>query len=278
MYAAFIVIKAGETGNKHEEAEKDYVAGMKYADIAAKYEVSIDTVKSWKKRYKWVRKSTHTKCTQKEQKSVQTKSQEKASTKETENTDIELTEKQQLFCVYFVKSFNATKAYQKAYGADYKTAAVNGCRLLKNANIRKEIEELKQVTLSQRFIDKEDIVQKYLDIAFADMTDFATFKGKTVLLKNSNEVDGTLISEIKSGKHGPSIKLNDRMKAMEWLSKYFMMNPMDIHKKEYDRKRMELELRRMEYEQKPEEQDTEQNEDNLAEKISETMQGVWDDG
>lgn len=275
MYAAFVVIKAGETGNKHEEAEKDYIAGMKYADIAAKYEVSIDTVKSWKKRYKWVRKSTHTKCTQKEQKSVQTKSQEKASTKEAENTDIELTEKQQLFCVYFVKSFNATKAYQKAYGADYKTAAVNGCRLLRNANIRKEIEELKQVTLSQKFIDKEDIVQKYLDIAFADITDYVTFKGKTVLLKNSNEVDGTLVSEITPGKFGPSIKLNDRMKAMEWLSKYFMMNPMDIHKKEYDRRRIELELLKLESQQKQEQQESQAPDDNFLDVVNQSAKDVW---
>ena len=34
-------------------AESDYVTGMKYKDIAAKYGVSMNTVKSWKKRYAW---------------------------------------------------------------------------------------------------------------------------------------------------------------------------------------------------------------------------------
>ena len=34
---------------KQEMAKQDYLAGMKYKDIAAKYEVSINTVKSWKK-------------------------------------------------------------------------------------------------------------------------------------------------------------------------------------------------------------------------------------
>lgn len=50
------------------QAEKDYVKGMKYKDIAEKYGVSINTVKSWKKRYGWNRergapsqKSVHTK-------------------------------------------------------------------------------------------------------------------------------------------------------------------------------------------------------------------------
>ena len=53
-------------------AEKDYIDGMKYKDIAKKYGVTINTVKSWKTRYKWSKdkkKGVHTKvkkvCTQK---------------------------------------------------------------------------------------------------------------------------------------------------------------------------------------------------------------------
>ncbi|MBN6889837.1 uncharacterized protein YjcR [Cytobacillus horneckiae] len=53
---------------KYVLAEKDYVKGMKYKEIAEKYDVSINTVKSWKKRYGWNRdrgapkeKSVHTK-------------------------------------------------------------------------------------------------------------------------------------------------------------------------------------------------------------------------
>jgi uncharacterized protein YjcR len=52
----------------HIKAEKDYVKGMKYKEIAEKYGVSINTVKSWKRRYGWNRergapseKSVHTK-------------------------------------------------------------------------------------------------------------------------------------------------------------------------------------------------------------------------
>ena len=42
-------------------AEQDYMAGMKYKDIADKYGVSLNTVKSWKVRHKWDKKSVHTK-------------------------------------------------------------------------------------------------------------------------------------------------------------------------------------------------------------------------
>ncbi|WP_455796434.1 RNA polymerase sigma factor [Clostridium butyricum] len=37
----------------YELAEEDYINGMKYKEIAEKYNVSINTVKSWKTRYKW---------------------------------------------------------------------------------------------------------------------------------------------------------------------------------------------------------------------------------
>ena len=43
--------------SKQEQAEKDYLSGMKYKDIAEKYDVSINTVKSWKNRYGWQRGS-----------------------------------------------------------------------------------------------------------------------------------------------------------------------------------------------------------------------------
>ncbi|KOA76604.1 RNA polymerase sigma 70 [Clostridium botulinum] len=39
-----------------EKAYKDYISGMKYKDIADKYSVSINTVKSWKRRLNWQRK------------------------------------------------------------------------------------------------------------------------------------------------------------------------------------------------------------------------------
>lgn len=39
-------------------AEHDYELGMKYKDIAEKYGVSLNTVRSWKTRYKWQKKGS----------------------------------------------------------------------------------------------------------------------------------------------------------------------------------------------------------------------------
>lgn len=214
-------------------AESDYVAGMKYKDIAAKYGVSMNTVKSWKKRYAWSR-NKKTGCIQK----GCTQNKKGAHKKEAVAEDVsqvvindELTDQQQLFCLYQSRMFNYTKAYMKAYpGCTYASAAVLGSRLMKNPVIRKEIEQLKQNHMNRELLKQEDIFQKYMDIAFADMNDFMSFGHEeietdygprmvnSVRLKESDQVDGTLITEVKQGRDGVSVKLADRMKAIDWLA------------------------------------------------------------
>lgn len=214
-------------------AESDYVAGMKYKDIAAKYGVSMNTVKSWKKRYAWSR-NKKTGCIQK----GCTQNKKGAHKKEAVAEDVsqvvindELTDQQQLFCLYQSRMFNYTKAYMKAYpGCTYASAAVLGSRLMKNPVIRKEIEQLKQNHMNRELLKQEDIFQKYMDIAFADMNDYMSFGQEeietdygprminSVRLKESDQVDGTLITEVKQGRDGVSVKLADRMKAIDWLA------------------------------------------------------------
>lgn len=70
MGALFACKEGGVVADVKELAEIDYLAGMKYKDIAAKYNVSLNTVKSWQKRYGWSRKRVHPKkqkgCTRNE--------------------------------------------------------------------------------------------------------------------------------------------------------------------------------------------------------------------
>lgn len=45
-----------------EQAFNDYLRGLKYKELAEKYEVSVNTIKSWKRRYGWSReKGAHKK-------------------------------------------------------------------------------------------------------------------------------------------------------------------------------------------------------------------------
>nr|UWD76675.1 MAG: Terminase small subunit [Bacteriophage sp.] len=201
--------------NKNESAEKDYMSGMKYKDIADKYGVSINTVKSWKKRYNWERKKG---CTQNKKGCTQKKLEKKAVADEVkqviQNTD--LTDKQQLFCIHYIRCFNATKAYQKAYGCGYTTAVTNGPALLGNTRIKEEILQLKQDRLNREFLSESDIFQKYMDIAFADINDFVDISAGFVTAKDG--IDGTIVSEVSNTQSGVKIKLADRMKALQWLT------------------------------------------------------------
>lgn len=183
-----------------------------------------------------------------------------------------LTDQQKAFCLHYVKTFNATMAYKRAYECSYDNAKAHGYELLQNVDIRNEITRLKRLRAEAILADPNDIVEKYMQIAFADITDYLDFgratvpvmgpygplyegKGKNkkpitrevndVRFKESSEVDGTLLSEVKQGKDGASVKLADRMKALEWLSNYFEMNPMDKHRIEYENKKLEYEQKKL---------------------------------
>ena len=232
-----------------EQAEKLFREGKKLIEIAETLGVPEGTVRSWKNRYNWDDKSNATLQNKKRNvaKKINTKNKaaEDAVNQVMENTD--LTDKQRLFCVLYVRSFNATKAYQKAYRCSYETAMVEGWNTLRNPKIRDEISRLKQNRLNREMLDEHDIFQKYMDIAFADITDFVEFGREkvpvmgafgpvevkdpdtgekvplmqeinTIRFRDSSEVDGSLISEVKQGKSGASVKLADRMKSLECLA------------------------------------------------------------
>ncbi|ARK28784.1 terminase small subunit [Halalkalibacter krulwichiae] len=203
----------------------------KLKDIAAELGVSDTQVRKWKSQDKWEPAKgnvTNSKSNVTKQKNV--------PVPVIENDD--LNDNQKMFCLYYLKYYNAIKAYQKAYDCDYKSAHSNAHRMMANEGVRTEIQRLKAEQQSGVFLDAQVILQKYMDIAFADITDFLTFGRKEVEVdkgengepimvevnyvefKNSHAVDGTIVTEVKQGKDGVSIKLADKMKALEKLEKY----------------------------------------------------------
>lgn len=274
MYRLLLFYRKGsEIVENYQNAEQDYMAGMKYKDIADKYGASINTVKSWKKRYGWERKEgAHKKekvCTQKREGTQKKKVQIDDGTKGTlENED--LTPEQQIFCIYYSRTFNAAQSYQKAYGCSYESAMCAGSRLLGNVKVREEVERLKEMKRQQIVAGSEDIVELQMRIAFSDIGDYLEFgqesvpvmamygpvqvenketgKKETLMkeinvvkLHGSERVDTQMIQEVKQGKDGVSIKLADKQKAIDWLSKYFLMHPESKYRAEYERKKSERE-------------------------------------
>lgn len=229
-----------------EQAKAMYLSGMKLVEIASQLKLPEGTVRRWKSTHDWDNERSDKNNERSERKKKKKKKQVAVEVEQILKNS-ELTDKQRLFCMFYIKSFNATKAYQKAYGVSYESAMTAGSRLLKNVKVKEEIRNLKQGRMNRELLDEHDIFQKYMDIAFADITDFLEFgqedvqvmsmygpvevkdpetgekrplmkKVNTVHFKDSAEVDGTLISEVKQGKDGASIKLPDRMKALEWLA------------------------------------------------------------
>lgn len=229
-----------------EQAKEMYLQGRKLVEIASQLNLPEGTVRRWKCTHKWDNERSDKKSERSESKKSKKK---KAAESEVDQVieNPELTDKQRLFCIYYIRSFNATKAYQKAYGCSYENAMQNGSRMLRNDKVKEEIIRLKQNRLNQELLSEEDIFQKYMDIAFSDITDYVKFgtekvpvmtmygpaqvqdpktgKKKTLTetvniihFRDSSEVDGSIISEVKHGKNGSSIKLADRMKALQWLA------------------------------------------------------------
>ena len=201
---------------KVSQAEQMYLAGQKLIDIARQLDVPEGTVRRWKCTYKWDSERSDKKASVRNKEKKKKQNEEAAA--ELVDQESDLTDKQRLFCLYYVRTFNATKAYQKAYGCRYEVARSIAYRQLHKEAILQEIQRLKKERINRELFTEEDIFQKYVDIAFADVTDFVDFDGDTIELKRSTEVDGTLLTEVRQGKDGVSIKLADRMRALDWLA------------------------------------------------------------
>lgn len=203
----------------YEKAERDYIAGAKYKDIAAKYGVSINTVKSWKTRYGWS-KSGKKVCTQKNKKYAHKRERvapvQQGSGVNDENIN-GLTENQRLFCLYYVKYRNQVKAYQKAYQCSYDNACACAYKIWKKQEVQEEIKKLLKEVRDGIKIEIEDLIQQQIDIARADINDFMDLSRGFAVMRD--DVDGTLIKEIKNSKYGISMKLYDKQKAIDWLAK-----------------------------------------------------------
>ena len=261
-----------------EKAKREYLGGKSLKEIADELGAKPSTVRAWKSREGWPnvqRKRMSRK------KNVATA--ESVAAKSPTITE-PLNDKQQLFAELYVRSFHAVQAYMTAYGCEYITAASRAYKLMKNPAVRSYIEYLKELKKESLMAGLDDVVEKMIEVAFSDIGNYITFgrrkvpvmgplgpvmvkdeeSGKKygisktinyVDIKESWQVDTSLISEISQGKDGVKIKMQDQSKAREWLGKFFNAFPMDRHRIEYDRRKQELD--RLEYERRKKKDESE---------------------
>lgn len=247
---------------KYELAEKDYREGMKYAEIAKKYEVSLSTVKSWKKRY-WSEVATLEKDSAKK-----SQKNKKVATVKPKKSYPKLTEAEQVFCACYIEKWNGTQAVLKSgLASNRRSAAKKASELLKRDEIREEIKHLKDVICEGIKVDINDLLKYCLKIIGADIGDYVKWgqreemvmgsfgpikvDGKPLIkpinyldLIDSDLVDTSLVSEIKMGKDGPSIKLMDKKWAWEIIMKYFDLVP-NVYQREMDKQRLVIEQEKL---------------------------------
>ncbi|MBS0941305.1 terminase small subunit [Leuconostoc mesenteroides] len=226
---------------KYEEAEQDYLSGLKYKDIADKYDVSISTVKSWKSRY-WKFDNVATKDKKVAQKVAKVATKKPTERAIDELSDSKITDKQKAFVLDYLRISNATQAYINVYNVDRKTALANGPRLLGNARIQNEIKRLRKAKLQELGVDAFDLMEDMVVEARADIGDYIDFGRYDMLhvdsegdvkldtddkpeifhkswaqFKDKDKIDTKPIKSIKMGKDGPVVELHDRNKARDKL-------------------------------------------------------------
>lgn len=86
--------------------------------------------------------------------------------------ETKLTAKQMAFCEEYVSNgYNATQAYLKAYDCEYKTANVEGGRLLKKPHVKEYVVALQKEAFEASCINAERVALKLAEIAFASGDD-----------------------------------------------------------------------------------------------------------
>ncbi|NCB32245.1 MAG: phage portal protein, partial [Clostridia bacterium] len=205
--------------------------------IAEELGIPESRVRKWKCEDKWERPGKGTFRNAEKERSETQRADAKLVAMVEENEG--LTDEQRAFCLYYVKSFNAVRSYQKAYGCSYETALSNAWRMMENEGVRAEIRRLKTARNEALMMNADDVIALHWRIAFSSMEDFVEWgraevpvmamfgpvevevedletgeKKKVPLMKEvndvrfreSSEVDGQLVQEVKLGKEGARIK------------------------------------------------------------------------
>jgi len=152
-----------------------------------------------------------------------------------------LTSKEELFCNHYLTLHNATEAAKRA-GYSEKTARAIGYENLTKPHIKKYIEEKTEEILSEIGVNQVRVMTEISKIAFSQMTDFAAvdemevFEGRGKKRKSrmvkflnvfpTNQISPDklcAIAELKQLDTGISIKLHDKVGALDKLARHLKL-------------------------------------------------------
>lgn len=230
-------------------------------DIAAELNLKPSQIRKWKSQDKWDEQMNGNVTIAKRSVTNVKNPKTKAKLKEILD-DEELSEKERLFCLYYVKYFNGTQAALKS-GYTKESAHVQASRLLRRERVSSYIKELKGELIENVFVEAMDVLKEYIKIAFADITNYLNFGQREITIEDddgnevtrlvnfvdlyeSDMVDGSIITEVKQGRDGISVKLADKMKALDKLAQYFDLVPDNFKRQiEEERHKMQMEVQKV---------------------------------
>ena len=73
-----------------------------------------------------------------------------------------------------------------------------------------------------------------------------------------------------------TVVMKDEQRAIDWLTKFFEMNPDDKHRKEFDKRKLDLELLKLEMQTKDSAEDAPEQ-DNFLDALNESAKEAWSD-
>lgn len=185
-----------------------------------------------------------------------------------------LPERAQRFCEYYIEGHNYKTALIKA-GYNHASSTY-ARRLLMNEKIQRYVQWLKARAIDNCLVNASDLIDEWVRIAFADISDFVDIHHNFITLKPNEEIDGQLVKSITCGRNGVSIELYDKMRALDNLSRYLQDMPQEWKQKLELRK---AELMEQEFQLKKkmiELENPEQEDDGFLEAIKEASKAVWD--
>ena len=187
-----------------------------------------------------------------------------------------MNDKETLFCEYYIRSYNIKTAAIKA-GYKLSSSHMAAYKVRRKPLVNRYIAWLK-LRVSQRCqLSAMDLVEKYMRIAFSDITDFVKIENNRIKLMNGDDIDGQLVRQVKQGKDGVTVELWDKLQALDKLERYFDCMPKDWKQKIEERK-VELLEKRLELERaKAGLGDEVCEDDGFIEALKSSAQEIWEE-
>jgi phage terminase small subunit len=143
----------------------------------------------------------------------------------------ELSDKHTLFVYEYINNnFNATRAYMAVYEVDENTAAVNGCKLLTNANIRQAIDKAidESIMADKKELAKR-VIAEYKKIAFSDVKNYIDPATGQAIITDETDTSAlesvqfdTVTRDRETTLEKTKYKLYNKINALDSLSKFIL--------------------------------------------------------